>query len=419
MNDCLTNLYYHFFSLNAFIAHLIFQSVHSLERRDRLNLVVKGLVDHSSVGDLRFLLGAGSLAQSVLHPVDIVTLGEVISSVSTARFLSVLGGVHGHLTLDKEVLELHGLNQVGVPDLSTIGDSDSVVVLRNGVEFLASLFEIILSSEDSSVSGHALLELKSEFSSGVVTFRVAESIEVSNGLFSSIGGKLSLGLSRFEFLSGGLSGTTSENDQVQKRVSTETVSSMDGSASCFSSGEESTDFVVITVSVGVDDLSFPVGRDTSHVVMDGGSNGDGLFGRVNTSENVSGLKDTRETLLQGLWGQMVEMEVDVVTIFSDTTAFEDLHGHGARDDITRSKILGGGGVSLHETFTMFVSENTAFSTAAFSHEASSSVNSSRVELYELGVLNSKSSTSDHTATISSAGVSGGATLVSSSVATSS
>lgn len=108
----------------------------------------------------------------------------------------------------------------------------------------------------------------------------------------------------------------------------------------------------------------------------------------------------------------------MVTFLTNTTAFKNFHGHGTRDDIARSKILSGGSVSLHETFSMLVSENTTFSTAALSHEASSTINTSRMELDELGVLDSESSTSDHTTTVTSAGVSGGATLVSSTVTTS-
>lgn len=375
-------------------------------------------MDNFTVSDLRLHLGVIGLAEGVLHPLYIVTLGEIVTSVSTTGFLSVLSSVHGHLTLDEEVLKFHGLNQVGVPDLSTIGNSDSVVVLGNSMEFLASFFEVVLSTEDSSISGHAFLEFKTELSGGVITSRVTESIEVSDGLLSGIRSKFSLSLSRFEFLSSSLSGTTSKNDQIQKRVSTKTVSSMDGSTSSFSSSKESTDFVVITLRVGINNLSFPVSGDTSHVVMDSRSNGYGFFCRVNTSEDVSGLEDTRETLLQGLWGQMVKMQVNVVTILTDTTAFEDFHGHGTGDDITRGQILSGGGVSLHETFSMLVSENTTFSTAAFSHEASSTVDSGGMELNEFGILNGKSSTGDHTTTISSAGVSGCATLVSSTVTTS-
>lgn len=66
---------------------------------------------------------------------------------------------------------------------------------------------------------------------------------------------------------------------------------------------------------------------------------------------------------------------------------------------------------------MLVSENTTFSTATLSHEASSSIDSSRMELHELGVFDSESSAGNHTTTITSAGVSGGATLVGSSVST--
>lgn len=90
-------------------------------------------MNNGTVGDPGFFLGGLGVAQGVLHPVDIVTLGEVITGVSSTGLFSVLSSVHGHLTLDEEVLQFHSFNQVGVPNLTAIGDTNSVIVLRNGM----------------------------------------------------------------------------------------------------------------------------------------------------------------------------------------------------------------------------------------------------------------------------------------------
>jgi len=75
-------------------------SVGSLERRNGLDLVVKGGVNNVSVIDSRLVLGVAKICQSVLHPVFIVSLSEVVSSVSTSRLLSVFSSKHRHLCLD-------------------------------------------------------------------------------------------------------------------------------------------------------------------------------------------------------------------------------------------------------------------------------------------------------------------------------
>mmetsp|Transcript_27195 Transcript_27195/g.33827 ORF Transcript_27195/g.33827 Transcript_27195/m.33827 type:complete len:379 (-) Transcript_27195:7-1143(-) len=116
--------------------------------------------------------------------------------------------------------------------------------------------------------------------------------------------------------------------------------------------------------------------------------------------------------------QMVKMQVDVVGVGSNTTTLKNLHGHGARDDITRGQIFSSGSIALHEALTLAVSEDTTFTTAALSHEAASTVNTSRVELNELGVLDGEASSSDHTTAITSAGVGACAAEVGTAVATS-
>jgi len=151
--------------------------------------------------------------------------------------------------------------------------------------------------------------------------------------------------------------------------------------------------------------------------MDGGQDWDGLLGGINTSENVGSLKNSGETLVDGLWGQVVQVQVDVIAFGANTTSLEDFHGHGAGDNITGGEILSSRGVSLHETFSVLVSEDTTLTTATFSYEATSTINTGRVELNELGVLDREAGSSNHTTTVTSAGVGGGAALVGSTVPT--
>jgi len=60
----------------------------------------------------------------VLAPVGVVTLSKVVSGVSSAGLLSVFGGKHGHLSLDHQVVQLESLNQVCVPNVTSVSDTN-------------------------------------------------------------------------------------------------------------------------------------------------------------------------------------------------------------------------------------------------------------------------------------------------------
>lgn len=116
--------------------------------------------------------------------------------------------------------------------------------------------------------------------------------------------------------------------------------------------------------------------------------------------------------------QVVQVEIDVITLLTNTSAGKNFHGHGAGDDVSGGEILGSRGISLHETFTVLVSENTTLTTAALGHQATGTVDTSGMELDEFRVLNGDTGSGNHTTTITSAGVGGGAALVGTTVATS-
>ena len=194
---------------------------------------------------------------------------------------------------------------------------------------------------------------------------------------------------------------------------------MNGSASGFTTGEETLDFHVITLGILGENLRSPVSGDAAHVVMDSWRDRDWLLGGINTSEDVSGFEDAWESLVDLFGRQVVQVEVDVIGLGANTTTLEDFQGHGAGDNITRGEILGVRSISLHEPLTLRVPEDTAFTTAALSHEATGTVDTSRMELNELWVLNWEASSSDHTTTVASASVSTRARLVGTTISTSS
>ena len=89
-------------------------SVHTLERRDRLALVfVKRLVNHIPVLDLNLRLGVVTLeGECVLHPVRIVTLRVILSGVCSTRLLSCMSSSDSLNSTLQKVAKFKGFNQV-------------------------------------------------------------------------------------------------------------------------------------------------------------------------------------------------------------------------------------------------------------------------------------------------------------------
>jgi len=163
----------------------------------------------------------------VLHPVLIISLLEVVTSMSTTRLLSVLSSVNGHLCLKKEVLELESLYQISVPNVSAITNADVLILLRNILELLAALLKEVLLSEDSSMTLHSLLHSHSNLSSGLSSLGESDSVKVRNGLLTSILRELLLSLTGLESLNCGVGSSSSEDNEIEERVGSKSVSTVD------------------------------------------------------------------------------------------------------------------------------------------------------------------------------------------------
>jgi len=116
----------------------------------------------------------------MFHPFNIISIRVVISGVSSTGFLSVLSGVYGHFSLDKEILKLKCLDKISVPYMTSIAKLEVSIFLRNIVDLLFSLNKKIFPSEDSSMSLHCLLEFSSNFAWGVFSIGISDLVEFSN-----------------------------------------------------------------------------------------------------------------------------------------------------------------------------------------------------------------------------------------------
>lgn len=355
--------------------------------------------------------------ESVLHPVDIITVGVVLTGVSTSRLLtgdSRVGSLHG---ASEQVLELKGLNKVRVPDHGSVLGGNILESAGNISDSSDTILKRLLGSEDGNVSLHDLLHGESNLGSGEVASGSSQVVEVLNGLLTNVSRRRLMSLARSELGGNVESNGTAKDDKIEERVGTETVSTVDRDTGRLTAGVETGNNSVLALSVLSKSLTSPLGGDTTHIVVDSGDNGNGLLGDIDTGENGGGLRDTGETLVENGCGEMGELEVDVVILGADTTAVTDLHSHGSGNDISGGQILGGGSISLHETLTILVQKETTFTTGALGNETARAIDTGRVELHKLQVLERETSTGDHGKTVTGTGVGRSAGEVGSSVTT--
>ena len=392
----------------------------ALERRNSLALVlIESGADNLPVAELRLAVRLLLPRQRVLHPVLVVTLREVLAGVCTSRLLAVGGRLGGLDGASQQVAELERLNQVGVPDHAAVLDTDVGKGCVNLVDLLHTLVERLLCAEDGDIALHDLLHGQADLGSRLGAIGGADLVDDRNGVGTGIGlDRVGL-LTRAEVVTDGVGNSASEDDEIQERVSTETVGAVDRDGSGLATGEQTRNDLVVALGILCDDLTSVLGGNTTHVVVDSGKDGNGLLGDIDTGENGGSLGDTGQTLVEDLRRQVAELKVDVVLVGANTTALADLKGHGAGHDVAGSKILGSWCVTLHEPFAFGVQEVTTLTTGALSDQTSSAVDTSGVELDELEILVGQTGTSNHSHTITSAGVCGCAAEVGTSVTSSS
>ena len=120
--------------------------------------------------------------------------------------------------------------------------------------------------------------------------------------------------------------------------------------------------MVLALGIDSDDLALVVGWYSAHVVVNGErvEDGDGFPGHVQTGEDHSCLRVSGETGLELLWGEVVELQENVILLRS---AASTLASHGTRHNVPGGQILGHRGIPLHEPLAPAVDEVSALSSA--------------------------------------------------------
>jgi len=158
----------------------------------------------------------------------------------------------------------------------------------------------------------------------MLSVSVKDFVESSNRLLSGVGGQGFLGLTGLVVFSSGLGGSSSENYQIKKRVSSESVGSVDGSTGSFSARSQSGDKDIVAIFVLSEHLSLPVSGNSSHVVMNGRQDRDRLLGGVDSSEDLCGFENSGKSLVKGFRGQVVQVKMNMILEGSNTSSFENL-----------------------------------------------------------------------------------------------
>lgn len=326
-------------------------------------------------------------------------------------------GKGGYIRARQQIPQLQGLDEIRVPDHGPILSTHILERLIDLLDPLHTLIQGLLCSEHANIGLHDLLHRQSNLSGRLGSISGSDLVQHLDGLGTSIGLHRLVRHVRLEVVTDGVRDRTAEDDQVEKGVGTETVGTVDGHAGGFTAGEETGDDLVVALLVDGQDLTSVLGGDTTHVVVHGGQDGDRLLRDVDTGEDSRSLGDTGEALVEDIGGQVGQLEVDVVLVGADTAALTDLHGHGSGDDISGCQVLGGGGISLHESFTLGVEKVSTLATGSLGDQTSGTVDTGRVELHEFEILVGETGTGNHGGSVSGTGVRRGAREVGSSVTT--
>mmetsp|Transcript_58525 Transcript_58525/g.125865 ORF Transcript_58525/g.125865 Transcript_58525/m.125865 type:complete len:404 (-) Transcript_58525:43-1254(-) len=372
-----------------------------------VHLIIQRLVDHWAVVQLDCSVldvPSGLVRKRVLHPVHVITIREIFLSVSPARLLASLSTEHLLCSLRQQVLKLHSLDQVRVPDQSAIRHTHILELLQDLRHLSLAGLQILGIAVDRGVLLHGQLQFLAQSRGRDRATRIAELVEASNCLGTSILRNLHRRGVGLHQLGRGVRSLSSENNQIEQRVGSQTIGTVHGGTTGLTSSQQPLHNLVLA-SLVLDHLGLPVGRNTSHVVVHRRQHRDRLLCHIHPRKDLRRLTDSRQSLTQRLRRQVVQVQVHVVLVRAHTTALPDLHCHCSRHNVARCQILRGWRVRCHEWITVRVLQNPSFTSAPFRHQATSRENSRRVELNELQVLQRQPLPRHCTATVSGTGVS--------------
>ena len=179
---------------------------------------------------------------------------------------------------------------------------------------------------------------------------------------------------------------TTKNDEIKKAVSAQTISAMYGNASDFTDRKKPRDNFILTIVCLGESLAMNIGRNTTHHVVTGGHNGNRLLHRIHVSKGSGQLKNARQFCIQHFFTEMIELELDMISMLTAAPPFQYFQHHRSGNDIAPGEILGVRRIALHKSLAIFVDQIAAFTPAALRNQSPGAINSGRVKLPHFHVL---------------------------------
>merc|ERR1719223_672743 len=165
-------------------------SVHTFGGRHVVHLVIHWLVTHRTVSKDHlsiFNMTPGDPGDGVLHPLLIVAIWEVLMCLCTTRLLAVFGPIHLLAGLVEQVLELHRLDEVCVPDQTAVGNTDILIFPHDINDKFFTFHQILGISVDRRMLLHHDLEFTPQFCRRDWALGVTHLIQTGNCLLARIG----------------------------------------------------------------------------------------------------------------------------------------------------------------------------------------------------------------------------------------
>ncbi len=131
--------------------------------------------------------------------------------------------MNGRRGLHQQILQLEGLDQIGVPDQGAVRDPHVSKRLVSPGELLHALLQRGARAEDRRIRLHGLLHLESDRRGGLGAFGLTQPIQARDGEIARIPGQRLVSGARLENLGAAMGRRPPEHDQIEQRIRAEPV----------------------------------------------------------------------------------------------------------------------------------------------------------------------------------------------------
>ena len=343
-------------------------------------------------------------ADRVLHPLGIVAIREILMAVRATAFLAIDRAGNRHHRLRHQIVELHGLDKIGVPDERAIGHVNVLHTRIDRLHLVEPFGQGRGVAEHGAMLLHRLLHVQPDVSRRRAALGVTEMVQpFQRELFRALGQRL-VRLAQLNRRRETLADCAAEHHQIDQAVGAETVRTVHGHAARFARRIKAGHDRVRIVRGRVDDFAVIIGGDAAHIVMDRWHHRQRLLGQIDTGENFAGFGDAGQPFGQNGRIDMIQMQEAMIAFLAHAAAFADFRRHGTGHHVARCQILGAGRIALHETLALGIGEVTALTACAFGDQHARAVNAGGVELHEFHVLQWQAGAHHHAATVAGAGM---------------